>query len=136
MKKLRLKNHRDRSALFVVDVQGGNIIVSLPEERFRAVYYKPAGQPKLILRERSRTDDSLPPEATPLIPNLVAGMPAAPVSQTGVRSLHLNSVCSSPEARRSRDRQTSDAQKDRASVEDNSSRGCHTTLCPLDDFGF
>ena len=46
-------------------------------------------------------------------------------------------VYSSPEARRNRDR-TSDAQKGRASgaVEDNSSRGGHTMLCPLGDSGF
>jgi hypothetical protein len=35
----------------------GDIIVSLPKARFRAVYYKPAGQPQLILRQRKKTDD-------------------------------------------------------------------------------
>ena len=34
---------------FEVVEEGGNLIVILPEPRFRAVYYKPAGQP--------RTDD-------------------------------------------------------------------------------
>jgi hypothetical protein len=40
-----------------VMVQGGAIIVTLPSSRFRAVYYKPHGQPQLILRERTKTDD-------------------------------------------------------------------------------
>ena len=40
-----------------VMVQGGTIIVTLPSSRFRAVYYKPHGQPQLILRERTKTDD-------------------------------------------------------------------------------
>ena len=35
----------------------GDIIVTLPKARFRAVYYKPAGQPQLILRQRTKTDD-------------------------------------------------------------------------------
>jgi hypothetical protein len=46
-----------RSTWFVVEVQDGNIIVSLPRGGFRAVYYKPAGRPHLILRERGKTDD-------------------------------------------------------------------------------
>ena len=33
------------------------IIVTLPSSGFRAVYYKPHGQPQLILRERTKTDD-------------------------------------------------------------------------------
>jgi hypothetical protein len=40
-----------------VMVQGGAIIVTLPSSGFRAVYYKPHGQPQLILRERTKTDD-------------------------------------------------------------------------------
>lgn len=40
-----------------VTVQAGAIIVTLPSSRFRAVYYKPHGQPQLILRERTKTDD-------------------------------------------------------------------------------
>jgi hypothetical protein len=40
-----------------VMVQGGAIIVTIPSSRFRAVYYKPHGQPQLILRERTKTDD-------------------------------------------------------------------------------
>jgi hypothetical protein len=31
-------------------VQGGDIIVTLPKSMFKAVYYKAAGQPQLILR--------------------------------------------------------------------------------------
>ncbi len=45
-----------RDAIEVV-VQGGDLIVTLPTWKFRAVYYKPAGQPQLILRERTKTDD-------------------------------------------------------------------------------
>jgi hypothetical protein len=37
-------------------MQNGNLVVSLPSG-FRAVYYKPAGRPHLILRERTKTDD-------------------------------------------------------------------------------
>jgi hypothetical protein len=37
---------------FEVVEEGGNLIVTLPEPRFRAVYYKPAGQPRLILAGR------------------------------------------------------------------------------------
>jgi len=36
-------------------VQDGNVVVSLPNGRFKAKYYKLAGRPHLILRER--TDD-------------------------------------------------------------------------------
>lgn len=38
-------------------MQGGDIIVTLAKGGFRVVYYKPAGQPQLILRERTKTDD-------------------------------------------------------------------------------
>jgi hypothetical protein len=40
-----------------IEVKGSDIIVSLPSARFTAVYYKPAGQPQLILRQRSKCDD-------------------------------------------------------------------------------
>ena len=46
-----------RSRPFVVELEGCDIIVSLPKVKFRAAYYKPARQPQLILRERTRTDD-------------------------------------------------------------------------------
>jgi hypothetical protein len=42
---------------FIVEVRSGNLVVSLPNGRFKATYYKPAGRPHLILRERSKTDD-------------------------------------------------------------------------------
>ena len=42
---------------FDIEVRGKDIIVSLPSVRFTAVYYKPAGQPQLILRQRSKCDD-------------------------------------------------------------------------------
>jgi hypothetical protein len=46
-----------RSRTFVVEVEGGDIVISLPDDNFRAVYYKPAGQPQLIIRMRTKTDD-------------------------------------------------------------------------------
>jgi hypothetical protein len=42
---------------FEVVVEGGTIILTHPGAKFRAVYYKPHGQPQLLLRERSKTDD-------------------------------------------------------------------------------
>jgi hypothetical protein len=42
---------------FEIEVRGKDIIVSLPSARFTAIYYKPAGQPQLILRQRSKCDD-------------------------------------------------------------------------------
>ena len=46
-----------RSRPFVVEVENGDIIVSLSKAKFRAVYYKLARQPQLILREPTKTDD-------------------------------------------------------------------------------
>jgi hypothetical protein len=51
------KQHGTRSTYFIVEVQDGNIVVSLPNGRFKAKYYKRAGRPHLILRERTKTDD-------------------------------------------------------------------------------
>ena len=51
------KQHGAKSKHFVVEVRSGNLVVSLPNGRFKATYYKPAGRPHLILRERSKTDD-------------------------------------------------------------------------------
>jgi hypothetical protein len=51
------KQHGAKSTHFVVEVRSGNLVVSLPNGRFKATYYKPAGRPHLILRERSKTDD-------------------------------------------------------------------------------
>lgn len=42
---------------FDIEVRGNDIIVSLPSARFTAVYYKPARQPQLILRQRTKCDD-------------------------------------------------------------------------------
>jgi len=42
---------------FAISVHQGEIIISLPEEGFRAVYYKPSDQPQLILRYRTETDN-------------------------------------------------------------------------------
>ena len=41
---------------FVVEVRGGDITISLPNGKFRAVS-KPTRRPQLILRERTKTDD-------------------------------------------------------------------------------
>ena len=51
------KRHGAKSTHFIVEVRSGNLVVSLPNGRFKATYYKPAGRPNLILRERSKTDD-------------------------------------------------------------------------------
>jgi hypothetical protein len=42
-----------------IEVKGRDIVVSIPSARFSAVYYKAAGQPQLILRQRSKCDDFL-----------------------------------------------------------------------------
>jgi len=46
-----------KSTHFIVEMLDGNLVVSLPNGGFKATYYKPAGRPHLILRERTRTDD-------------------------------------------------------------------------------
>jgi hypothetical protein len=48
--------HGAKSTHFIVELRNGNL-VSLPDGKFKATYYKPAGRPHLILRERSKTDD-------------------------------------------------------------------------------
>ena len=40
-----------------VEVQDENLLVTLPASGFRAVYYKPAGQQQLSLRQRTECDD-------------------------------------------------------------------------------
>jgi hypothetical protein len=40
-----------------MEVRGREIVVRLRKEHFTATYYKPIGQPQLILRERSKSDD-------------------------------------------------------------------------------
>lgn len=42
---------------FQVEVQGDNLTVARPGSGFRAVYFKPAGRPQLILRQRTETED-------------------------------------------------------------------------------
>ena len=42
---------------FEVTMEGGNLIVTSTKLGFIAVYYKPIGHPRLILRERTKTDD-------------------------------------------------------------------------------
>ena len=43
---------RAKDEKFVVAVKGSEIIVAYPREKFRAIYYKAPGQPKLILRDQ------------------------------------------------------------------------------------
>jgi hypothetical protein len=40
-----------------IEVRDRDIVVSFAQDRFTAVYYKPAGQPQLILRQRSKSDN-------------------------------------------------------------------------------
>jgi hypothetical protein len=40
-----------------IEVQDRDLVISVPSARFRAVYYKAAGQPWLILRQRTKCDD-------------------------------------------------------------------------------
>jgi hypothetical protein len=42
---------------FLVEVREGNLVVSTPNGKFRATYYKPPGRPHLTLRDRTKTDD-------------------------------------------------------------------------------
>jgi hypothetical protein len=56
--------HRAKSTHFIIEVRGADLVVSLLNGKFKATYYKPGGQPNLILRERTKTDDdALPAEA-------------------------------------------------------------------------
>jgi hypothetical protein len=51
------KRHPAKSSPFIVEVQKGNLVVSLPGGGFTAVYYRTARRPHLALRERTKTDD-------------------------------------------------------------------------------
>ena len=46
-----------KSTHFIIEVRGADLVVSLQNGKFKATYYKPAGRPHLILRERTKTDD-------------------------------------------------------------------------------
>jgi hypothetical protein len=48
---------RVKSTHFIIEMRGGDLIVSLLNGKFKATYYKPPGRPNLILRERTKTDD-------------------------------------------------------------------------------
>ena len=52
-----VKRRGVKSTHFIVEMLDGNLVVSLPNGGFKATYYKPAGRPHLILRERTKTDD-------------------------------------------------------------------------------
>ena len=51
------KQYGAKSTHFIVEVRDGSLVISLPNGKFKATYYKPAGRPHLILRERTMTDD-------------------------------------------------------------------------------
>jgi len=53
---MQKRTSESRFRLDVVE-KDGNLIVSLPNGKFRAIYYKPHDRPQLILRERTKTDD-------------------------------------------------------------------------------
>jgi hypothetical protein len=46
-----------KSTHFIIELRGGDLVVSLLNGKFKAIYYKPPGRPNLILRERTKTDD-------------------------------------------------------------------------------
>ena len=46
-----------KSTHFIIKVRGADLVVSFLNGKFKAIYYKPSGRPKLILRERTKTDD-------------------------------------------------------------------------------
>jgi hypothetical protein len=46
-----------KSTHFIIEVREDNLVVSLLNGKFKATYYKPAGRPHLILRQRTKTDD-------------------------------------------------------------------------------
>jgi hypothetical protein len=54
---LKSKRHGAKPAQFIVEARDGNLVVSLPNGRFKATYYKALGRPHLILRERTKIDD-------------------------------------------------------------------------------
>ena len=53
----KAKGGRATSTHFIIEVRGADLVVSLLNGKFKAIYYKPSGQPNLILRERTKTDD-------------------------------------------------------------------------------
>ena len=46
-----------KSTHFLIEVRGADLVVSLPNGKFKATYYKAPGRSNLILRERTKTDD-------------------------------------------------------------------------------
>jgi hypothetical protein len=73
---------------FDIEVRGKDIIVSLPSARFTAVYYKPAGQPQLILRQRSKCDDR------ELLAHVSASLQRAsvPATRHETRPIHMGNL--------------------------------------------
>ena len=54
---VKAKRVGKKSTHFLIEVCGGDLVVSLLNGKFKATYYKPPGRPKLILRERTKTDN-------------------------------------------------------------------------------
>ena len=42
---------------FIIEVRGADLVVSLPNGKYKATYYRAPGRSNLILRERTKTDD-------------------------------------------------------------------------------
>jgi hypothetical protein len=55
--KSKSYTYSSKSTHFIIEVRGTDLVVSVLNGKFKATYYKATGQPHLILRERTRTDD-------------------------------------------------------------------------------
>ena len=53
----KAKRDGKKSTHFIIEVRGADLVVSLPNGKFKATYYKRPDRPNLILRERTKTDD-------------------------------------------------------------------------------
>ena len=54
---VKAKRVGKKSTHFIIEVHGADLVVSLPNGKFKATYYKRPERPNLILRERTKTDD-------------------------------------------------------------------------------
>ena len=54
---VKAKRVGKKSTHFIIEVRGADLVVSLPNGKFKATYYKRPERPNLILRERTKTDD-------------------------------------------------------------------------------
>ena len=55
---VKAKRVGKKSTHFIIVVRGADLVVSLLNGKFKAIYYKPPGRPNLILRERTRFQDT------------------------------------------------------------------------------